>query len=156
MKRIKLLYQFLILINSALLVLLLVILFLTVIPDFIYQKVYDDKVLGTFHHFFVFVRGLLLLIALFKIQKGLQAIIKYGFYNTTSETKFKNGGFFLCVVGITAIVFNIILKSETELNIFITNIVHSFFIVLIGLGLYILADFIKSGGILKQENDLTI
>ncbi|WP_203256461.1 hypothetical protein [Hyunsoonleella ulvae] len=156
MKRIKLLYQFLILINSALLVLLIVILFILVIPDFIYQKVYTDKVLGMFHHFFVFVRGLLLLIALFKIQQGLRAIIKHGFYNAISETKFKSGGFFLCVVGIIAIVLNIILKSETELNIFITNIVHSFFIMLIGLGLYILADFIKSGGILKEENDLTI
>ncbi|WP_248724733.1 hypothetical protein [Seonamhaeicola sp. ML3] len=156
MKRIKILHRFLILINSLLFGLLIFILVLLVIPDLIFQKQYDDKVLGMFNHLIVFLRGLLLLIALFQVQKGLSAIIKNGFYNTFSETKFKKGGFFLILVGIIGIVFNIITKTELDLNVFITNFVELCFVILVGLGLYILADFIKSGGILKQENDLTI
>lgn len=156
MKKIRLLYRFLIIINVAFIILLFVILTLLVIPDFVYQKVYPDKVLGTFNHFIVFLRGLLLFIGLFKTQQGLKAIIKNGFYNTLSEMKFKSGGFYLVLFGIAAFIFNIITKPELELNIFIVNFVESIFVILVGLGLYILADFIKSGGILKEENDLTI
>ncbi len=156
MKRIKLLYRFLISINILFFILLILILAILVAPDFVYQKQYDDKTLGMFNHFIVFMRGILLFIGLFKIQQGLYAIIKNGFYNSISEIKFKNGGFFLILFGVTAIIFNIIIKRELQLNIFITNFVQYLFVVLVGLGLYILSDFIKSGGILKEENDFTI
>ncbi|TYA73931.1 hypothetical protein [Seonamhaeicola marinus] len=156
MKKIRLLHRFLAIINIALIVLLFVILGLLVIPDLIFQKAYTDKALGTYNHLIIFLRGLLLLVGLFKTQQGLMAIIRNGFYNTISELKFKRGGLFLVLFGITGIIFNIITKQELELNIFITNFIESIFVILVGLGLFILADFIKSGGILKEENDLTI
>lgn len=156
MKRINLLYRFLIIVNVLLVTLLMVILILAVIPDFLYKKTYSNETFGMFNHLITFLRGSLLLCGLFKIQQGLRAIIEHGFYNTFSEFKFKRGGFFLILVGIISIAFNILLNGELKLNVLITNFVQSFFVILVGLGLYILADFIKSGGKLKDENDLTI
>ncbi|MBC3756794.1 DUF2975 domain-containing protein [Hyunsoonleella sp. SJ7] len=156
MKRINLLYGFLVIVNILLASVLVVILILLVIPDFLYQKTYPNETFGIFKHFVVFLRGTLLLFGLFKIQQGLISIIKHGFYNTISESKFKRGGFFLILVGVTSIAFNIILKGEFQATVLITNFVQSFFVILVGLGLYVLADFIKSGGKLKEENDLTI
>ncbi|TGV00712.1 DUF2975 domain-containing protein [Flavivirga rizhaonensis] len=156
MKNINLLYKLLLFINILFLILLLVLIVILVIPDFLYQKPHDDKVLGIFNHLVIFCRGLLLFMGLFKIQQALKAIIKYGFYNKVSEVRFKKGGLFLILFGVIGFIFNIIIKSELELNVFITNFVQYFFVLLVGLGLFVFSDFIKSGTILKEENDLTI
>lgn len=156
MKQIKILYRFLFFINILFLVLLVVLMAVLVLPDFIYLKVHDGKVLGMFNHLVIFCRGLLLFIGLFKIQQALKAILKYGFYNSISEVKFKKGGLFLVLFCLSSFIFNIIIKSELELSVFIINFVQYFFVLLVGLGLFIFSDFIKSGTILKAENDLTI
>lgn len=143
-------------INILFFLMLMLIFALLVIPDFIYQKQYDDKVLGMFNHFIVFLRGILLFIGLFKIQQGLRGIVSIGFYNTVNEKKFKSGGYFLILFGLSSAIFNSVIKNELQLNVFVTNFVQYFFVVLVGLGLYVFADFIRSAGVLKEENDLTI
>ncbi|OEJ98657.1 hypothetical protein A8C32_05510 [Flavivirga aquatica] len=156
MKKIKLLYRFLILINTLLIILLITCLIILVIPDFMYSKAYDDKVFGMFNHFIIFMRGIILFIGLAQVQRGLKAVIKQGFFNATSEVKFRKGGLFIIIFGVLGAIYNTCVRAELKLDIFINNYIHYFFIILVGLGLYMLVDFIKNGGKLKEENDLTI
>lgn len=156
MKNIKLLYRFIFFINILFSILLIISIAILVIPDFVYLKNHDDKVFGMFNHLIIFIRGIVLFIGLLQIQKALKAIIKQGFYNLVSEVKFRKSGFFLVIYGIASSIFNICIMSELKLDEFINNFILYFFVVLVGIGLYVLSDFIKSGGILKQENDLTI
>lgn len=151
MKNIKLLYRFILF--SILLTVSIAIL---IIPDLVYLKKYDDKVFGMFNHLIILIRGIILFIGLLQIQTGLKAIIKRGFYNLISEVKFKKGGLFLIMYGILSSIYNICIMIELKLDTFINNFIIYFFIVLVGIGLYVLSDFIKSGGKLKEENDLTI
>ncbi len=156
MKRIKLLYRFLILINTSFTFVLLIQLLILVIPDFVYSREYGIKILGRFNHLIILVHGLLLLVGLFKVQQGFRAILNLGFYNVSSENRFKKGGRFLILFGVFGAIYNLITASELELDVLVTNFIQYFFVVLVGLGLYILSEFIKNGGILKEENDLTI
>ncbi|AUP79171.1 hypothetical protein [Flavivirga eckloniae] len=156
MKRIKLLYRFLIFINVFFSILLVVQLVLLIGPDLIYWKQYEDRTFGTFQSLIEGVRLVLLLIGLFKVQHGVRAIIDEGFYNVTSQVKFKKSGFFLIIYVLISFAYNILVMKELELNIFIVNFIQYYFILLVGIGLYIFSDFIKNGGKLKQENDLTI
>ncbi len=127
-----------------------------IIPDFINSNTYNDKVFGRFNHLIIAARGTLLLIGLYKAQQGLFSILKNGFFNHKSEQKLNQSGVFFILSGISSIIYNILIMSELKLDIFINNFVQHIIILLIGFGLFIFSDFIKKGGVLKHENDLTI
>ncbi len=156
MKKIKLLHQLLILINILAIALICVQIILLVIPDLYYLKVYEDNVLGSFNN--LVLTGLLTLILFgsFKVQQGIKSIIKDGFFNPKSEEKFKLAGKIFIGFAICRITYIIIAMSEFKLNELINNLILAFIAVLVGIGLLIFSDFIKNGGVLKQENDLTI
>ena len=92
----------------------------------------------------------------FKIQHGVNYIIKEGFFNNTSEIKFRVAGKIFILFAIFRIIYIIISIEDVNLNELINSSVLAFLVILVGLGLLIFSDFIKNGGVLKQENDLTI
>ncbi|MEH6534841.1 MAG: hypothetical protein V7719_00505 [Psychroserpens sp.] len=156
MKNVKLLYRLLIFINLSTTVLIGIQIIMLVIPDLYNSKPYDDYVLGSFNN--LILTGLLVIIVTgsFKIQQGIKYIINEGFFNSVSEFKFRSAGLIFIIFAICRIVYVLIIMSEFELSELINNLVMAFLVVLVGMGLFIFSDFIKNGGVLKEENDLTI
>lgn len=156
MKKIKLLYRLLIIINVLTLVLIGVQTFGLVIPDFFGSKVSNDSVLGKYNNLLLTALLGIILVGSFKIQHGVNYIIKEGFFNNTSEIKFRVAGKIFILFAIFRIIYIIISIEDVNLNELINSSVLAFLVILVGLGLLIFSDFIKNGGVLKQENDLTI
>ena len=156
MKKIKLLYRLLILINILTTVMIAVQVFALVIPDLYHSKTYENNVLGSFNN--LVLTGLLIIILFgsFKIQQGIQAIIKNGFFNPKSEVSFKQAGKTFIFFTFLRVVYIVIINSEFKLNELINNSILAFLVLLVGIGLLIFSDFIKNGGVLQEENDLTI
>ncbi|OUR98209.1 hypothetical protein A9Q86_14235 [Flavobacteriales bacterium 33_180_T64] len=127
-----------------------------VIPDIYYSKVYENHVLGAFNN--LILTGLLVIILTgsFKVQQGIKHIIKEGFFNSTSELKFKHSGLIFIVFACCRFLYIIIVIREFKLSELINNSIMAFLVILVGIGLLIFSDFIKNGGVLKEENDLTI
>ncbi|WP_412987121.1 hypothetical protein [Pontimicrobium sp. IMCC45349] len=156
MKKIKLLYRFLILINILTLILIGVQTFGLVIPDLLGSRVSSISVLGRYNNLLLTTLLVIILAGSFKIQQGVKYMIKEGFFNPTSEIKFRMAGTIFIVFAICRIIYIAVAMKDFKLNELINNSILAFLVILVGLGLLIFSDFIKNGGILKQENDLTI
>lgn len=156
MKKVKLLYRLLIFINIMTTISIGTQIVFLVIPDIYHSKVYEDQVLGSFNNLVLISLLILIVTGSFKIQQGIQYIIKDGFFNPKSEVKFKLAGKLFIGFALCRITYIIIAMSEFKLNELINNLILAFIVVLVGIGLLIFSDFIKNGGVLKQENDLTI
>lgn len=156
MKKVRLLYRLLIFINIFTTILIGVQLVFLVIPDMYNSKVYEDNVLGSFNHLVLTSLLALIVTGSFKIQQGIQYILKDGFFNPKSELKFKLAGKLFIGFAGCRLLYIIITMRTFKLNEIINNSILAFVVVLLGIGLLIFADFIKNGGILKEENELTI
>ena len=156
MKKVRLLYRLLIFINIMTSILIGIQFLFLVIPDLSQSKVYENHVLGTFNNLVLTLLLVLIVTGSFKIQQGIQYIIKDGFFNKRSELKFKLAGKIFIGFAICRIVYIMIVMSEFQLNELINNLILAFIVIIVGIGLLIFADFIKNGGVLKEENELTI
>jgi hypothetical protein len=156
MKKVKLLYRLLVFINIMTTILIGVQIVFLVIPALYHSKIYDENVLGSFNNLILTALLVLIVIGSFKIQQGIKYIIKDGFFNHKSEVKFKLAGKIFIGFAICRIVYIIIVMIDFKLNELINNLILAFIVILVGIGLLVFADFIKNGGVLKEENDLTI
>jgi len=127
-----------------------------VIPDLFQSKAYEDNVLGAFDNLVLTSLLAVIVIGSFKIQQGIQYIIKDGFFNSKSEFKFKLAGKIFIGFAVCRLLYIGITMQAFKLNELINNAILAFVVVLVGIGLLIFSDFIKNGGILKEENELTI
>ena len=127
-----------------------------VIPDLLHSKVYEDNVLGSFNHLILTSLLALIVTGSFKIQQGIRYILKEGFFNKISELKFKLAGKIFIAFALCRLLYIIITMHAFKLNELINNSILAFVVVLVGIGLLIFSDFIKNGGVLKEENELTI
>ena len=99
------------------------------------------------------------IIGLFFLQRAFYLIIKKGIFNTSTISNFKKAGWFFLISGIGSTLYNnfmIFTDSDNTSHNFFFNFEKDFLLIMIGFGLFILADIIKNGNILKQENELTI
>lgn len=99
------------------------------------------------------------IIGLFFLQRAFYLIIKKGVFNTGTNSNFKKAGLFFLISGVGSTLFNsymIFTDSDNTSHNFFFNFEKDFLLIMIGFGLFILADIIKNGNILKQENELTI
>ncbi len=156
MKKIKLLYGLLTLVNVLSILMISTQLILLVIPDLYHSKVYDNFVLGKYNHLVLSTLLSLIVYGSFIIQQGINAIIKNGFFNTKSEIKFRKAGMLLILFTFLRVLYILVINSEFALSELINNLVLALLVSIVGIGLLIFSDFIKDGEILQQENDLTI
>lgn len=129
---------------------------LLVIPDLYHLNNQNDHVLGVFNNLALTSLLSLIVFGSFIVQQGIKYVIKKGFFNDISEAKFKRAGFIFILFALCRVIYIIIINKEFTLSELINNFILGFLVLLVGLGLLIFSDFIKNGGILKQENDLTI
>lgn len=156
MKKVKLLYRLLIFINLATFVLIGTQIFGLVIPDILNSETANNHPLGVYNN--LFLTGLLIIIVAgsFNIQLAIKYIIKDGFFNKISESKFRIAGLIFIIFSVCRVIYILIVMSEYKLSELINNFIMVFLVVLVGMGLMIFSDFIKNGGVLKEENELTI
>ncbi len=156
MKKVKLLYRLLVFINILTIILIGVQTVFLVIPDLFRAKAYEENVFGSFNHLVLTSLLALIVTGSFKIQQGIHYIIKDGFFNPKSEMKFNLAGKIFIGFALSRLLYIIITMGTFKLNEIINDSILAFVVVLLGIGLLIFADFIKNGGILKEENELTI
>lgn len=156
MKKIKLLYRLLILVNILSILMIVSQLVLLVIPDIFNSKVYNKFVLGKYNHLVLTSLLSVIVFGSITIQQGINAIIKNGFFNAISEVKFRKAGKILILFTVLRVLYVLVVNSEFLLSGFINNLVLALLVLIVGIGLLIFSDFIKNGEVLQKENDLTI
>ena len=104
--------------------------------------------------------SLLIILAAFFLQRALYRIIKNGFFSTIVSKQFNISGLFFLLSGLGDFIFNIVKKSKdldaVSQLYFFPNLATDFLLIMIGFGLFILAEFVENGNVIQQENDLTI
>ena len=158
MKKIKFLNAFIILLIILFIVNYLTNIYLEFFTNLLvtYETGSNKYIFGSYTRYAGTIISLFTFIGLFFIQRGLYATIKNGFFNQSSASRFKISGMLFLVSGILSLIFNVLLFSNSQEIALVTNFGQDLLLILIGFSLYIIADIIINGKILKQENDLTI
>ncbi|TXE17815.1 DUF2975 domain-containing protein [Psychroserpens burtonensis] len=127
-------------------------------PDFMnFPKGHElHFVFGYYTQFVSLAFSVISFTGLFFVKSGLGEIIRSGFFNSKSATKFKTAGKLFLVSGFLNMVFNMVLLLRSEEILFLGETGQSSLLVIIGFSLYIISDILENGNLLKQENDLTI
>ena len=102
------------------------------------------------------LRIAVLILALFNIQKGLQAFIKEGLFNFKSSKRFKRSGYLLLLLSVSGIIIRLVGMSHTPKDQILSDIIMYLLLLAIGIGLLAFSDVIKKGNIIETENNLTI
>lgn len=160
MKKIKILYWFVIALIAIYIIAFLSNIYLTIYtPDFMNfdNEFYNQFIFGRYTYFVGMTISVITFTALFFIQKGLFATIKKGFFNKKSSGKFKVAGKLFLISGTLSLIWDItlLIYSKGEF-LFVERIGQDVLLLLIGFGLLIIADFIINGNTIQQENALTI
>ena len=132
--------------------------YLTFFTDFIksYEDLYKGFIFGYYTQFVSIAFSILTFLGLLLIKIGLGSIIKDGLFNFKSATKFKTAGKLFLVSGFLSLVFSVVLFYRSQELALIGEIGQDFLLMVIGFSLYIIADVLQNGSLLKQENELTI
>ncbi len=132
--------------------------YLTFFTDFTdqFEDLYKDFIFGYYTQFISIAFSILTFIGLLFIKNGLGVIIKEGFFNLKSATKFKTGGKLFLISGCLSLIFSIVLTYSSQELILFGVMGQDFLLLVIGFSLYIIADILQNGNQLKQENELTI
>ena len=94
------------------------------------------------------------------LERGLYYSIKKGYFNAQSIFKFKLGGYLFLFSGLITLIKSVLLLIKNDgpqlKMILQQDISESFLILIVGLGLVVISDFIRKANLLQGENDLTI
>jgi len=121
-----------------------------------YKAVSENFVFGYYTQYVGMIISILTFIGLFFIQKGLSTTIKNGFFNQSNATKFKIAGQLFLVSGVLSLIFEALLFYNSQEITFIPKLGQNLLLIIISYSLFIIADIIIKGSLIKQENDLTI
>ncbi|SEA15013.1 Protein of unknown function [Flavobacterium gillisiae] len=117
---------------------------------------YKGSVFGNYSPYIMLLRIAVVIIAVFNIQKGLQAFIKNGYFNLKSSVRLKRSGYLLLTISILGIVISLVgMRQSTERDL-LSDIIMYLLLIAIGVGLLAFSDVIKKGNIIESENNLTI
>ncbi|TRW22862.1 DUF2975 domain-containing protein [Flavobacterium zepuense] len=100
--------------------------------------------------------GFLFLYGLYQIQRSIAASIESNFFSFKSAIYLKRGGYVLLAYTIIATIKTILLMDVMKTEILISNSSEHGVLFIVSIGLLAVADIIKNGTRIKQENDLTI
>lgn len=114
---------------------------------------YKASIFGNFSPYIMSVRIAVLILALFNIQKGLQAFIKEGFFNFK---RFNRSGYLLLLLSVFGIIISLLGMNQSPKDQILSDIILCLLLLAIGIGLLAFSDVIKKGNIIETENNLTI
>ena len=125
-----------------------------------------SKLIPVYYRYIVVVKGILFLSSMIYLQGSVSSFIKHNFFNPKSVKYLKYSGVLLLVYSLAGIAFTIIFVLANKslkngfpdmdsLNFLFKSNSHIATLI-IAIGIFIVADIIKSGVTIKQENELTI
>lgn len=158
MKKVKFLNSFILILIVIYLIHFLGNAYLTYFTEFIepFKHLYKSSLFGYYTQFIGLAFSVITFIGLLFIKSGLGEIIKGGFFNVNSATKFKTAGKLFLISGFLSLLFSSVLLFRSEEILFLGELGQNFLLMIIGFSLYIIADILQNGNFLKQENELTI
>lgn len=140
----------------------LVPLFLLFIIKF-FAEFYNFKIFEGEHlysHFVINISiSLMIIVGLFFLERALYSVVRNGFFSNTIYSNFRRAGLFFFIAGFGRAIFDVVIIfriSDRIIELLYSNLGQDFLLLMVGFSLFILADIIKNGNILKMENDLTI
>ena len=116
----------------------------------------EQLILGSYTRYFQFMFSIVLLFGLIFVHLGLKKVIYKGYFNDKSAENFRTGGLLFLISGILSLIIETYLFFVTKVIAHLGFMGQDFLILLMGLSLFILADFIQNGSLFKQDNELTI
>lgn len=102
------------------------------------------------------VLSLFTFIGLIYVQNALSNCIRKGYFNVRSANKFRRAGLFFIFSGGFGLIFDLILFWKSEGKTLFGYLGMDFFMLIIAFSLYIIADVIENGSLMREESDLTI
>ena len=120
------------------------------------NKIDENLIFGSYTRYIQSTFSLILFFGLIFIHLGLRTLIEKGYFNTESASDFRKGGLFFLISGILSLVMETYLFLVTKVIAHLGFMAQEFLILLMGISLYILADFIQHGSLMRQDNELTI
>ena len=158
MKKIKLLNGFIIFMIAFHILSFATNIYLTEISEFgeTLRAHYDQVVFGQMTTYIHIALSIFTFTGLIYIQSALSNCINKGCFNVRSAKKFKMAGLFLFFSGGFGLIFDLILFRKSEGDLLFGYLGMGFFMLIIAYSLYIIADVIENGSLMRQDNELTI
>ncbi len=120
------------------------------------KAAYDQVVFGQFTPYIHIVLSLFTFIGLIYVQRALSNCIKKGYFNARSASKFRYAALFLLLAGGVGLIFDSIWFWTSEGETTFTSLGMDFFMLIIAFSLYVIADIIENGSLMRKDNELTI
>lgn len=120
------------------------------------QSVDYSKLTPVYYRYTVVVKGILFLSSMIYLQGSVNSFIKHNFFNPKSVKYLKYSGILLLVYSLTGIAFAIIKSEWSTILEHLNNNIDHITTLIVSIGIFIVADIVKSGVTIKQENELTI
>lgn len=117
---------------------------------------YDQVIFGQVTPYIHIVLSLLTFGGLVYLQIALYNCIKKGYFNAWSAAKFRIAALYLLLSGGFGLIFDTILVWAAKGDILFGNLGMDFFMLIIAFSLYVIADVIENGSLMRQDNELTI
>ena len=110
-----------------------------------------EFIFGNFIPSVLVVQIVILLLALFNIQKRLQAIIKQDIFNFTSSKWFDRSGYRLMLLSVSEIIIRLLGIYHSPNDQILQDIIRYLLILAIGIVLIAFSDVIKKGNTIESE-----
>lgn len=120
------------------------------------KSVNDQIFLGHATQYVHMLIAMFTFIGLIYIQGALSKCINKGYFNVQSSNKFKKAALFLLLSGGFGLIFDLILFWEFKGGTSFGYLGMDFFMLIIAFSLYVIADVIENGSLMRQDNELTI
>lgn len=158
MKKIKFLNAFIIIMMAFQILNITTNIYLVEMSDFgeTLKAMYEKVVFGQVTPYIQMILSILTFVGLIYVQRAIHNCIKEGYFNSRSISKFKYAAFFLLLTGSLSLSFDLISFWTAEGQPNFTNLGTDFFMLIIAFCLYIIADVIENGSLIRQDNELTI
>jgi len=133
--------------------------YLLIKGNILYELYSNPVAIPPFLIFFMLIMFLSFFYISLSIIQGIWQILKEGFFNLKSPRLFKTAGSLIIGMGLLIIavnIYNIINNPVLSTSLFIPDMLQKGYLILMGYGLIVIADILKNGYVLRQENDLTI
>lgn len=117
---------------------------------------YDETALGFATPYISTLLTMLLIKGIHNIQRALSYCLKYNYFNSKSGIHFQKAGIILIVFALLCMPFDFVNHNFDDKELLLINGITYVLVLVIGISLTAVADVIKKGETIEQENLLTI
>jgi len=120
------------------------------------NKIDENLILGSHTRDIQSIFSFILIFGLIFVYLGLKKVVGKGYFNADNVKVFKIAGTFFIISGLARLSLESYLFYATQDVAHLGFMGQDLFILLIGYGLFIIADITENGSLMQQDNELTI